>query len=112
MRETGPSGIALVKAFEGLADGDPTTANLDPYLDPVDIWTIGWGHAIRTRDGYLWGQRDEARARALYPGGITMDQAEALLRADLLDACRDVNALVKVPLNDHEFDALVSFEFN
>jgi GH24 family phage-related lysozyme (muramidase) len=41
-----------------------------------------------------------------------MDQAETLLRGDVLDTCRDVEALVDVPLGDNQFAALVSFTFN
>lgn len=113
MRAINAAGIALVKAFEGILDGDPRTVNLDPYLDPVGIWTIGWGHAIRDVGGSLLrGPSKAARARELYPGGLTLDQANDLLVADLLDAARDVLALVTVPLTDNQFSALVSFEFN
>lgn len=95
-------------------DGDPSTVNLDPYADPVGIWTIGWGHAIC--DGphreLLRGRDAEERARDLYPGGITLDQAEALLREDMAGAARDVLAVVRVPLTDCQFGALVSFVFN
>ena len=113
MREVNDAGRELVKAFEGIMDGDPSTVNLDPYLDPVGIWTIGWGHAIRGADGrFLRGQSAAATARALYPDGITLGQAEALLTADLLDACRDVVALAPSTVTDNQFAALVSFEFN
>lgn len=113
MRAINRAGLELVKKWEGVLDGDPSTVNLDPYLDPVGIWTIGWGHAIRDTNGkYLRGPAAKARARALYPGGITLAQAEELLRADLLDAAKDVAALVKVPLSDNQFSALCSFEFN
>lgn len=105
-------GLELVKSFEGCPDGDPTTVNLDPYLDPVGIWTIGWGHAIAVDGRWLRGEEFEAKARALYPGGITVAQAETLLRGDLIDACRDVQRLVTVPLSDGQFGALVSFAFN
>lgn len=113
MRDINAAGYELVKSFEGIEDGDPTTVNLDPYLDPVGIWTIGFGHAIRGANGrYLRGMEQEAAARALYPNGITFAQAGLLLRADLLDTCRDVHAVVKVPVTDNEFSALASFEFN
>lgn len=42
MREINQAGLDLIKSFEGILDGDPTTVNLDPYLDPVGIWTIGF----------------------------------------------------------------------
>jgi len=112
VREINDAGIALIKSFEGLGDGNSSTINLEPYLDPVDIWTIGWGHAIRDGADFLRGPENKARANALYPGGITKVQAETLLRADLLDTCRDVQTAVTVPVNDNQFAALVSFTFN
>ena len=105
-------GVELIKSFEGIPDGDPTTVKIDPYLDPIGIWTIGWGHAISVGEQYLRGTENRRAARDLYPGGITLEQAEHLLRADLLDTCRDVAALVEVPLSDNQFAALVSFTFN
>jgi lysozyme len=92
VREINQAGIDLIKGFEGLEDGDPTTVNLDPYLDPIGIWTIGWGHAIWLGSDFLRGPKNKSRAQALYPGGITLPQAEALLRADLIDTCRDVQS--------------------
>jgi len=114
MRQINTTGLTLVKRFEGIEDGDPSTVNLDPYLDPVGIWTIGWGHALRDplTGRYLRGRASEARARALYPVGLTMEQAEILLRADLIDAARDVIGLITAPLTDNQFAALTSFEFN
>lgn len=113
MRAINEAGRTLVKRFEGIPDGDPTTVNLDPYLDPVGIWTIGWGHAIRDlQDKYIRGVAGKAQAFALYPGGLTIAQCEDLLSGDLLDACKDVTARVKVPLTDNQYAALVSFEFN
>lgn len=114
MRAINARGLNLVKRWEGVLDGDPSTVNLDPYLDPVGIWTIGWGHAITDpiTGKFLRGESAKGRAGALYPGGLTLPQAEDLLRADLLDAARDVAALCVVPLTDNQFSALVSFEFN
>lgn len=113
MRQINSPGLAIVKKWEGIPDGDPSTVNLDPYLDPVGIWTIGWGHAILDTNGkFIRNSGNRARARALYPDGITFTQAEDLLRSDLLESAKDVSALVKVPLTDNQFDALVSFEFN
>lgn len=113
MRQINAAGLKLVKRWEGILDGDPRTVNLDPYLDPVGIWTIGWGHALRDVQGrFLRGSGARAQARALYPEGITLPQAETLLRADLLDASRDVSALITVPVTENQFSALVSFEFN
>lgn len=114
MRAVSSNGLILVKRFEGIKDGDPTTVNLDPYMDDVGVWTIGWGHAIvdPINNRMLRGEKDASRAHELYPDGLTTSQADDLVRADLLDASRDVSAFVKVPLTDNQFDALVSFHFN
>lgn len=112
LRDVPQEAIELIKSFEGIVDGDPRTVNLDAYLDPVGIWTIGWGHAVRFRGQFLRGAENRGIARALFPGGITRAQAEALLRGDLVDFASNVLALVKVPLADTQFGALVSFAFN
>ena len=78
----------------------------------MGIWTIGWGHAKRVGNDFLRGQATRAQALALYPGGITIEQAETLLRADLMDTCRDVESLIRLILADKKFAALVSFTFN
>lgn len=111
-RDISQSAVDLVKSFEGIPDGDPSTVNIDPYLDPVSIWTIGWGHAIRYGGRFLKGEADRPQMHALYPEGITKPQAEALLHADLIDTGRDISTLLVVPVNDNEFGALASFAFN
>ena len=112
LRELSRTGIELIKSFEGIADGDPSTVNLDPYLDPVGIWTIGWGHAIRVGNDFLRDKENKKRAFALYPGGLTMEQADTLLLADVLDKCRDVQSMITSKLNDNQYAAIVSFAYN
>lgn len=108
----GPA-LELIKSFEGLLDGDPTTVNFDPYLCPAGVWTIGWGHAIyNARGRRLQGNRDMVEARAIYPNGISMIEAEMLLRDDIRKFVADVKRLVKVPLTNNQFCALVSFTYN
>lgn len=86
---TSANGVALIKRFEGL--------ELEAYQDIAGVWTIGYGHT---------GDRAQ-------PGNqITEHGAEQLLVADLAPREAAVNNLVKVPLNQNEFDALVSFVFN
>ena len=111
--KTSDDGIALIKAFEGIRDGDPSTVNLDPYLCPAGVATIGWGHAIVSPLGHqLRGRHGLNQARQLYPNGITLEEAEELLRLDLRERERAVESLVKVPISQGQFDALVSFAFN
>ncbi|HKG15730.1 MAG TPA: lysozyme [Pyrinomonadaceae bacterium] len=114
MRELNQTGVDLIKSFEGIRDGDPSTVNLDPYVDPVGIYTIGWGHAIVWGQGFLRTStpNSKAIAKQLYPDGLTMAQAETLLRNDLHATSIPVEGLVKVPISDNQFAALVSFAFN
>lgn len=112
LRNPPDEAVELVKSFEGIPDGDPSTVNIDAYLCPADVWTIGWGHAIVHEGQQLKGAAAKALARQLYPGGITMDQAVALLRADLLKFCAGVQRLVTLPVNDLQFGGLLAFAFN
>ena len=82
-------GINLIKNFEG--------CRLTAYKCPANILTIGYGH---TGSDVHTGQK------------ITQEEAEKLLRQDLIVHCNNVSRLVKVPLNQNQFDALVSFEYN
>lgn len=105
--------IDLIKRFEGIPDGDPTTVNLDPYLDPVGIWTIGWGHVVRDHNGKaITGKESWKVARSIYPNGLTKKEAEILLRDDIRVFIAGVRRLVKVPLLDGQWSALISFTFN
>ena len=84
------AGLALIKTSEGF--------RAQTYLDAVGVSTIGYGHRLIG---------DES-----YPDGITDEQGAGLLLQDVADASAAVAALVKVPLIQGEFDALVDFTFN
>ena len=74
---------------------------LSTYRDAAGVLTIGVGHTAA------------AGGMAPKPGGrITIEQAIALFAADLAKFERRVSAAVKRSLTQHEFDALVSFDFN
>lgn len=93
-RDISARGIELIKHFEGLF--------LTAYLCPAGVWTIGYGHTgLRHRDGTVRAGRK-----------ITEAEAETLLRIDMDYFEGKVQSLVKVPLNDDQFAALVSFAFN
>lgn len=105
--------IELIKQFEGIRDGDPQTVNLDPYLCPADVATIGWGHAITYLGKQLRGRAGLRQAQAIYPYGITMQEAEDLLYEDVAEKALEVESLLKdVQPTQGEFDALVSFAYN
>jgi len=75
---------------------------LSRYKDAVGVWTIGVGHTKAA------GAPDPAT----YTGKMTMRDAFDLMRKDIVKYERGVLNAVKVPLAQHEFDALVSFHFN
>lgn len=105
--------IGIIRAFEGIEDGDPRTANLDPYLCPAGCWTIGWGHVVRDAAGrMLKGAGTAKRARAIYPRGITIEEARVLLNDDIRALLPALETAISVPVTDNQFCALVSFVFN
>jgi len=111
-----PACVDLVKAWEGLEDGDKRTVNLEPYVDPVGIYTLGWGHAMADERG-KW-IRTEAGARAWMlrmfgKAAITRDEAKALLAMDLNEFLEEIEPIIRgMPTTQEELDALVSFAFN
>lgn len=96
------AGLAMLKGFESLHDGDPETPALEPMQDPVGIWTLGWG-AIWDRGG--------RRVTANTPA-ITRSEADALLIRDLSHAEKAVTAYIVAPLTGNQFSALVDFTYN
>lgn len=81
-------GLDLIKQFEGL--------KLTAYLCPAGVPTIGYG----TTKGVRMGQT------------ITAAEAERMLAQDVEKFAKGVREAVKVPLEQHEFDALVSLAYN
>ena len=90
---------------------DYETLSLQPYSDkiglksaPIKSWseaaTIGYGHLILNTE---WSK---------YKNGITKQQAEDLLRIDLVDFEKTINSAVKKQLKQNEYDALVILAFN
>lgn len=82
-----------------------------PYLDSVGVWTFGIGHTAAA------GGPDPAKMpRAMPTKGPALDKAVVraveLFAEDVVKYEARVNAAIKVPLKQHEFDALVSFDFN
>jgi lysozyme len=84
-----PAGLNLIKDFEGL--------RLSTYKCASGIDTIGYG----------------STGSHVKPGmQITQSEADALLAKDLVRFEQAVDSAVKVPINQSQFDALVSFAFN
>jgi len=81
-------GEALIKSFE--------SCRLRAYLDGGGKWTIAWGHTNGVKQGDT----------------CTQEEADALFDAEIVIYEDGVNSLVKAPINQNEFDALVSFAYN
>lgn len=86
--KTSNAGIALIKQAEGI--------KLKAYQCPAGVWTIGHGTTRNVKPGMT----------------ITMQQAQDMLIEDVRTFERAVESAVKVPLNQNQFDALVSFVYN
>src|ERR1700730_5054272 len=87
-------GLLVIKNFEGL--------RLEAYRDIAGVWTIGYG-STRYHDGKTVRPGDKLASEG---------QADALFRNTLGQYEDAVNQHVKVPVNQNQFDALVSFTYN
>lgn len=95
---TGESGFSVIKYFEKGPEGGHAKKR---YNCPAGLPTIGWGHVILpTEKAELWN------------AAIDLDQANRILAKDLVKYENAVKKLVKIPLRQHQFDALVSFCLN
>lgn len=87
------NGIAVMHYFESCK----LSAYPDPGSKDGNPWTIGWGHTgPEVVKGLRW----------------TQEQADAAFVKDLAKFETAVNEAVKVPINQGQFDALVSFTYN
>jgi lysozyme len=84
------AGLELIKKSEGFRN--------HVYLDVAGFPTIGYGHRLLHPESF--------------PNGVQEAQATEILTADVRDAEQAVDCLVKVPLTQGQFDALVDFCFN
>ena len=86
--KTGTQGLELIKTFEGL--------ELNAYKCAAGVWTIGYGHTKDVQEGMV----------------ISALKANEMLQNELVEYEGYVNVLVTVPLNQNQFDALVSWVYN
>jgi lysozyme len=88
MMKTSEEGRALIKKFEG--------CELEAYQCSANVWTIGYGHTQGIKEGDVCTQED----------------ADRMLEEDLEEFEGYVQEAVNVPLEQHEFDALVAWTYN
>lgn len=91
--KTSEKGLQFIRREEG--------ERLTAYADVIGVWTIGVGHTGKV-DG-------KPVAKGMV---ISADKSRELLSADLSKFESAISRLVKVPLKQYEFDALVSLVFN
>jgi lysozyme len=90
MRHITDDGLEIIMHHEGFVP--------EVYNCPAGIPTIGYGHVV------LKGES--------FDNGISKEQGMEILRKDVEIAERAVLRLCSVPLEDEQFDALVSWTFN
>jgi|TARA_R100000030_G_C3255282_1_gene123881 lysozyme len=81
-------GLSLIKKFEG--------CELKAYRCAANVLTIGYGSTK--------GVTEDME--------ITQEEAETLLQEEMHEYEGYINDMVKVPLEQHQFDAMVSWVFN
>ena len=86
--KTSEEGKALIKKFEG--------CELEAYQCSANVWTIGYGHTAGVSEGDVCTQED----------------ADRMLAEDLEEFEGYVREAVDVPLEQHNFDALVAWTYN
>lgn len=91
--QTNAEGLSLIKLYEGL--------RLKAYKDPVGILTIGYGHTSAAGT-------PEVKLGMV----ITREEAEAMLRRDLVTYEKAVADAVKVDLTSNQNSACVSLCYN
>ena len=94
MMEISNEGINLIKVFEQFRS--------KPYQCPAGVWTIGYGSTFYTEGQHVTSS----------DAPISEQVAEVLLATTLIDYENSVNKMVKIQLNQNQFDALVDFAYN
>lgn len=84
-----------------------------PYQCPALLWTVGVGHVIDPNHAKVpMADRKALPIPAGWDRVLSADEIDEILRKDLNRFEAGVLRLIKVPLTQGQFDALVSFSFN
>lgn len=109
--------LNLIKQFESLHDGDLKQIGLQPKMDPIGIWTEGYGRAMldpRTKQ-FLKGIKNKEYANSIRTIK-TEEEATLALASDLVRygniAKQALTESYWNKLNDNQKGALVSFVYN
>ena len=115
--------INLIKKYEGLS--------LYPYACPANILTIGYGHVIQNNDmimgidGKILNNMFDVlknyihnryilneKLKMIFYKPLNELQADALLLSDIEKFCQRINPLITIPLNQNQYDAVISLCYN
>jgi lysozyme len=91
MQKISKRGLELLKQFEGVS--------LCPYLCPAGKRTIGYGHVVLPSEEYLLN-------------GLSSNEADALLKRDVLAIESALSNLITVTLAQAQLDALICLAYN
>jgi lysozyme len=84
-----------------------------PYQCPALLWTVGVGHVIDPNHAKVpLADRKALPIPAGWDRVLSSEEIDDILRKDLARFEAGVLRLIKVPLTQGQFDALVSFSFN
>lgn len=89
MKYIGKKGLDLIKRYEGFMP--------NAYLCPAGKWSIGYGHTN--------GVNKDTKP-------IDKEEAEMLLKEDLMTITNDLNRILPESLTQNQFDSLCSFCYN
>lgn len=102
----------LITHYESLHDGDLKQIGLQPKMDPVGIWTEGWGHAIVDSKGnFVKGAANKALAYKLSKIK-TVEEADKYLEEDIKPILLSVHRKVTIQLSEAQEAAIVSHFYN
>lgn len=106
------AGLDLIKHFESLHDGDLKQIGLQPKMDPIGIWTEGWGRVIRDKKGKV--VRGASNKELAYKCATikTEEQADKAFLEDLKVYEVQVLRKVSVTLTENQLAALTSHTYN
>lgn len=83
------------------------------YQCPALLWTIGVGHVIDPNHAKVpFADRKQLPIPTGWDRVLSNDEIDEILRKDLTRFEAGVLRLIKVPMTQGQFDALVSFSFN
>jgi GH24 family phage-related lysozyme (muramidase) len=91
-------GLEFLKEHESIKGFDPKTGLYMPYDDGYGFMTIGYGHKIQEKENF--------------EKGLAEKQVNDLFRQDIRIAESAVRNYISAPINQNNFDALVSLTYN